>query len=218
MKLKVYTADGGQSEEKDFARFPVFEGDKGVAALRQVVLAHQANARQGNASTKTRAEVRGSGKKLFRQKGSGTARQGSRRVPHQRHGGIAHGPKPRDFSQKINQKMKSLAFQRALFERANEGGLSVIEAFEVKEPKTRLFNKVLTTVLPTRGKVLIVDDQFENNAALAARNIEGVSLSEAGNLSTLDVVRYRHIIVSAKGIETIIARAQGSNGTNGAES
>jgi large subunit ribosomal protein L4 len=218
MKLKVYTADGTQSEEKDFAQFPVFEGDKGVAALRQVVLAHQANARQGNASTKTRAEVRGSGKKLFRQKGSGTARQGSRRVPHQRHGGIAHGPKPRDFSQKINRKMKTLAFQRALFERANEGGLSVIEALEVKEPKTKLFNQVLTTVLPTRGKVLIVDDQFENNAALAARNIEGVSLSEAGNLSTLDVVRYRHIIVSAKGIETIIARAQGSNGTNGAES
>lgn len=218
MKLKVYTADGTQSEEKDFAQFPAFEGDKGVAALRQVVLAHQANARQGNASTKTRAEVRGSGKKLFRQKGSGTARQGSRRVPHQRHGGVAHGPKPRDFSQKINRKMKALAFQRALFERANEGGLSVIEALEMKEPKTKLFNQVLTTVLPKRGKVLIVDDQFENNAALAARNIEGVSLSEAGNLSTLDVVRYRHIIVSAKGIETIIARAQGSNGTNGAES
>jgi large subunit ribosomal protein L4 len=214
MKLKVYTADGSSNSEKEFA-LPVFEGDKGVAALRQVVLAHQANARQGTASTKTRAEVAGSGKKLFRQKGSGTARQGSRRVPHQRHGGIAHGPKPRDFSQKINRKMKDLAFSRALFERATEGGLSVIEAFEVKEAKTKLFNQVLTTVLPTRGKVLIVDDQFENNAALAARNIKGVSLSEAGNLSTLDVVRYRHIIVSAKGIETIIARA---NGTNGGES
>ena len=209
MKLKVYTADGSTSTEKEFA-LPAFEDDRGVAALRQVVLAHQANARQGNASTKTRAEVAGSGKKLFRQKGSGTARQGSRRVPHQRHGGVAHGPKPRDFSQKINRKMKSLAFQRALFERANEGGLSVIEALEVKEPKTNLFNKVLTAVLPTRGKVLIVDDQFENNAALAARNIDGVTLSEAGDLSTLDVVRYRHIIVSAKGIETIIARANGA--------
>jgi large subunit ribosomal protein L4 len=106
--------------------------------------------------------------------------------------------------------MKSLAFQRALFDRATEGGLSVIEALEVKEPKTKLFNQVLTAVLPKRGKVLIVDDQFENNAALAARNIDGVSLSEAGNLSTLDVVRYRHIIVSAKGIETIIARANGA--------
>lgn len=209
MKLKVYSADGTQSEEKEFSAFPAFTDDKGIAALRQVVIAHQANLRQGNACTKTRADVRGSGKKLFRQKGSGTARQGSRRAPHQRHGGVAHGPKPRDYSQKINTKMKALAFRRALFNRATEGGISVIEAFEVKEPKTKLFNQVLTAVLPKRGKVLIIDDAFETNAALAARNIDGLSLAEAGNLSTLDVVRYRHIIVSAKGIETIIARANG---------
>ena len=130
-------------------------------------------------------------------------------MPHQRHGGIAHGPKPRDFSQKINRKMKALAFQRALYERANEGGLSVIESLEVKEAKTKPFNRLLTAVLPTRGKVLIVDDQFENKAVLAARNIDGVALSEAGNLSTLDVVRYRQIICSTKGIETIISRAKG---------
>ncbi|NCG08782.1 MAG: 50S ribosomal protein L4 [Verrucomicrobia bacterium] len=210
MKLKVYTADGSSSEEKEFAAFPQFEDDKGVAALRQVVIAHQANLRQGTASTKTRAEVRGSGKKLFRQKGSGTARQGSRRVPHQRHGGIAHGPKPRDFSQKINRKMKQLAFQRALFERANEGRLAVIETIQSEAPKTKVFNKVLTSVLPERGKVLLIDDSFENNAALAARNIEGVVLTEAGDLSTLDVVRYPHILVSAKGIETILARANGA--------
>lgn len=208
MKLKVYSADGTQSEEKDFA-LPEFEGDRGLAALRQVVIAHQANKRQGNASTKTRAMVSGSGKKLFRQKGSGTARQGERRVPHQRHGGVAHGPQPRDYSQKINRKMKALAFQRALFDRASEGGLSVIESLEVKEPKTKLFNKVLSAVLPKRGKVLIIDDAFEDNAALAARNIAGVALSEAGNISVLDVVRYRHILVSAKGIETVIARANG---------
>ncbi|WP_269524719.1 50S ribosomal protein L4 [Coraliomargarita parva] len=209
MKLKVFTADGSKSEEKDFPQFPEFEGEKGLAALRQVVLAQQANKRQGNASTKTRAEVSGTGKKLFRQKGMGTARQGERRVPHQRHGGVAHGPKPRDYSQKINRKMNKLAFQRALFERATEGGLSVIEALEVKEPKTKLFNKVLTSVLPKHGKVLIVDDAFENNAALAARNIEGVSLSEAGNLSVLDLVRFRQVLISSKGIETILARANG---------
>ena len=209
MKLKLFSADGTKSEDKEFVSFPTFDDDKGVAALRQVVIAHQANRRQGTASTKTRAEVAGSGKKLFRQKGSGTARQGTRRVPHQRHGGIAHGPKPRDFSQKINRKMKSLAFQRALFERATDGGISVIESIQINEPKTALFNKVLTSVLPKHGKVLIIDDAFENNAALAARNIDGVSMTEAGNLSTLDVVRYRQILVSAKGIETILARANG---------
>jgi len=209
MKLKVFSADGSKSEEKDFPQFPELEGDKGVAALRQVVLAQQANKRQGNASTKTRAEVSGSGKKLFRQKGTGSARQGERRVPHQRHGGVAHGPKPRDYSQKINRKMKTLAMQRALFERASSGGISVIEAIQVKEPKTKLFHKVLSAVLPERGKVLIVDDAFENSAALAARNIEGVTLSEAGNLSVLDLVRYRRILVSSKGIETILARVNG---------
>lgn len=207
MKLKVYSVDGKQSEEKEFSAFPTFEDDKGIAALRQVVIAQQANKRQGNASTKTRAEVSGSGKKLFRQKGSGRARQGERRVPHQRHGGVAHGPKPRDYSQKINDKMKTLAFQRALFERATEGGLSVIEAFEVKEPKTKLFYQVLTEVLPDYKKVLIIDDAFDENTVLAARNIEGLSFTVASNLNTLDIVRYRQIIVSSKGIETIIARA-----------
>jgi large subunit ribosomal protein L4 len=121
MKLKVFKADGSSSTEKDFPNFPEFEGDRGIATLRQVVIAQQANKRQGNASTKTRAEVAGSGKKLFRQKGSGTARQGTRRVPHQRHGGVAHGPKPRDYSQKTNRKMRQLAMQRALFDRAIAG-------------------------------------------------------------------------------------------------
>lgn len=207
MKLKVYSIDGTKSEEKEFSAFPTFDDDKGTAALRQVVIAQQANKRQGNACTKTRGEVSGSGKKLFRQKGTGRARQGMLRVPHQRHGGVAHGPKPRDYSQKINGKMKTLAFRRALFDRASEGGISVIEAFEVKEPKTKLFNQVLTTILPKHGKVLIIDDAFEDNAALAARNIEGLKLAVASDLSTLDVVRYRQIIVSAKGIETIITRA-----------
>lgn len=207
MKLKVYTTDGKKSEEKEFSSFPQFEDNKGIAALRQVVIAQQANKRQGNASTKTRAEVSGSGKKLFRQKGSGRARQGERRVPHQRHGGVAHGPKPRDYSQKINGRMKTLAFQRALFERASGGGLSVIEAFEVKEPKTKLFHQVLTAILPKRGKVLIIDDSFDENAVLAARNIEGLSLTVASDLSALDIVRFQKIIVSAKGIETIITRA-----------
>ena len=103
MKLKVFKADGSSSTEKDFPHFPEFEGDRGIATLRQVVIAQQANKRQGNASTKTRAEVAGSGKKLFRQKGSGTTRQGTRRVPHQRHGGVAHGPKPRDYYKNESQ-------------------------------------------------------------------------------------------------------------------
>lgn len=212
MKLKVFKADGSSSAEKDFPHFPEFEGDRGIATLRQVVIAQQANKRQGNASTKTRAEVAGSGKKLFRQKGSGTARQGSRRVPHQRHGGVAHGPKPRDYSQKTNRKMRQLAMQRALFDRASAGGLSVIEDLTVEAPKTKIFNNVLKNVYPKRCKVLVVDDTFEENTAYAARNIQGVSLAESGDLSVLDIVKFQNVIVSSKAIETIIARAADGKG------
>ena len=212
MKLKVFKADGSSSAEKDFPHFPEFEGDRGIATLRQVVIAQQANKRQGNASTKTRAEVAGSGKKLFRQKGSGTARQGSRRVPHQRHGGVAHGPKPRDYSQKTNRKMRQLAMQRALFDRATAGGLSVIEELAVEAPKTKIFNNVLKNVYPKRCKVLVVDDTFEENTAYAARNIQGVSLAESGDLSVLEIVKFQNVIVSSKAIETIIARAADGKG------
>ena len=212
MKLKVFKADGSSSTEKDFPHFPEFEGDRGIATLRQVVIAQQANKRQGNASTKTRAEVAGSGKKLFRQKGSGTARQGSRRVPHQRHGGVAHGPKPRDYSQKTNRKMRQLAFQSSLFDRASAGGLSVIEDLAVEAPKTKIFNNVLKNVYPKRCKVLVVDDTFEENTAYAARNIQGVSLAESGDLSVLDIVKFQNVIVSSKAIETIIARAADGKG------
>lgn len=212
MKLKVFKADGSSSTEKDFPHFPEFEGDRGIATLRQVVIAQQANKRQGNASTKTRAEVAGSGKKLFRQKGSGTARQGTRRVPHQRHGGVAHGPKPRDYSQKTNRKMRQLAMQRALFDRAVAGGLSVIEDLAVEAPKTKIFNNVLKNVYPERCKVLVVDDTFGENTAFAARNIQGVSLAESGDLSVLDIVKYQNVIVSSKAIETIIARAVDGKG------
>ena len=207
MKLKVFKADGSSSTEKDFPHFPEFEGERGIATLKQVVIAQQANKRQGNASTKTRAEVAGSGKKLFRQKGSGTARQGSRRVPHQRHGGVAHGPKPRDYSQKTNRKMRQLAMQRALFDRAVAGGLSVIEDLAVEAPKTKIFNDVLKNVYPKRCKVLVVDDTFAENTAFAARNIQGISLAESGDLSVLDIVKFQNVIVSSKAIETIIARA-----------
>ncbi len=208
MKFKVFTADGSSSEEREFDGFPTLEGDKGLAALRQVVIANQANKRQGNAHTKTRAEVRGSGKKPFRQKGTGRARQGQAQAPQYRGGGVTFGPRPRDYSQKVNRKMSKLAFQRALFDRASEGGISVIESLETSEPKTRLFVKVLNTCLP-EGKILVVDDKFTDNTALAARNVERVSLSEAAHLSALDVVRFRHILLSEKGIQTIIARAQG---------
>jgi len=142
MKIKFFSADGSSTSEKDFP-IPQFEGDKGLQALKQVILAIQANQRQGTVSTKTRSTVHGTGKKPFRQKGSGTARQGSKVAPQHYHGSVAHGPQPRDFSQRVNKKMRQMALSRALFDRVVDGEVSVIEKWEVADRKTKLFNELV---------------------------------------------------------------------------
>ncbi|MBP6863951.1 MAG: 50S ribosomal protein L4 [Candidatus Didemnitutus sp.] len=207
MKLKVYSSDASKSSEKDF-NLPTFEGDRGLQAVKEVVVAHRANARQGTRSTKTRGEVRGGGKKPWNQKGSGRARAGSSRSPLWSGGGVVFGPKPRDFSKKINNKVKALAFSRALFDRAVAGDVDVIEAFAPAQPKTKLMSKVVRTIAP-KGKVLLVDAPFSAEASRAAGNLDRVSLQEAAKLNTLDLVQYAKIVVSSKALETIIARANG---------
>ena len=209
MKLTVYTADGSSSEEREFEHIPSMEGDQGCAALRQVLIAHQANRRQGNACTKTRAEVSGTGKKPWRQKGTGRARAGSRRSPIFTGGGVVFGPKPRDYSQKVNRKVNHLAFRRAIFERAQKAEIVVIEKWEVSEPKTRLINAVLEKVEP-KGKILIVDDALSSDVALALRNLKRVSTAEATSLNALDLVRHAKIIISEKGMNTVLVRAKGA--------
>lgn len=208
MKLKVYSTDGKSSREQDFADLPVFEGDKGVQALKEVIVAINANARLGTHSTKTRGEVSGGGKKPWRQKGTGRARAGSNRSPIWVGGGVVFGPKPRDYSKKINSQVKALAFSRALFDRAVAGEIDVIEAWSVAQPKTKLITEVVARIAP-EGKILLVDDTFDKNAALAARNVERVSLQEAAKLNAKDLAQYKRIIVSTKGLEKILARVNG---------
>ena len=206
MKLKVYSSDASKTSEKDF-NLPTFEGDRGLQAVKEVVVAHRANARQGTRSTKTRGEVRGGGKKPWNQKGTGRARAGSIRSPLWGGGGVVFGPKPRDYSKKINGKVKTLAFSRALFDRASAGELAVVEQFTA-EAKTKIFNQLVGRIAP-KGKVLLVDAPFAANTARAARNIERVSLQEAAKLNTLDLCQYQKIVVSTKALEAIIARVNG---------
>jgi len=208
MKLTVFTSDGTSSREQEFAGLPVFEGDKGQQALKEVIVAVNANGRQGTHSTKTRGEVRGGGKKPWRQKGTGRARAGSSRSPLWVGGGVVFGPKPRDYSKKVNAKVRTLAFQRALFDRASAGELAVIEDFICPTAKTREVNQVIGRIAPD-GKVLIVDHPFNPETRRAVRNIARISLQEAAKLNALDLAQYRKIIVSAKALEAIIARAQG---------
>jgi len=208
MKLTVFSADGQTSSEKDFAGLPVFEGDKGVQAVKEVIVAINANNRQGTRSTKTRGEVRGGGKKPWRQKGTGRARAGSIRSPLWVGGGVVFGPRPRDFSKKINSKVKALAFSRALFDRASAGEIAVIEAFATTNKNTKAVNQVVGRIAP-KGKILLVDAPFTAETARAARNIERVSMQEAAKLNTLDLAQYKKIIVSSKALEAIIARVTG---------
>ena len=212
MKLKVYSPDGTQSRETDFS-IPAFEGERGVQAVKEVVVAHQANARLGTHSTKRRGEVRGGGKKPWRQKGTGRGRAGSIRSPLWGGGGVVFGPKPRDYDKKINAKVKALAFSRALFDRASAGDLDVIEKFEVQPVKTKVIFQVLTRIAPN-GKVLIVDDPFAPETRRAARNLDRVTLQEAAKLNTLDLCQYQKIVVSSKALEKIISRASAVHGGN----
>jgi len=211
MKFTVFSSDGTSSREQDFADMPTFEGDKGLQAVKEVIVAINANNRQGTHSTKTRGEVRGGGKKPWRQKGTGRARAGSIRSPLWVGGGVVFGPKPRDYSKKINAKVKALAFSRALFDRVSAGEIAVIESFVAAPVKTKVMNKVVTLIAP-KGKVLLVDAPFTAEAHRASRNLDRVSLQEAAKLNTKDLAQYVKIIVSIKALEAIIARVNG--GTN----
>jgi large subunit ribosomal protein L4 len=208
MKFTVFSPDGTSSSEKDFDGLPTFDGDKGLQAVKEVIVAINANNRLGTHSTKTRAEVRGGGKKPWRQKGTGRARAGSSRSPLWSGGGVVFGPKPRDYNKKINGKVRALAFSRALFDRVSAGEIAVIENFGFTVKKTKTVNTVVGLIAP-KGKILLVDAPFAAETRLAARNLERVSLQEAAKLNTLDLSQYKKIIVSTKALETIIARVAG---------
>ena len=204
MKLKVYSKDGTSSVEKEFD-VPVIEGDKGKQALKDTLVAYAANARQGSANTKNYGEVKGTGKKPFRQKGTGGARHGSRRSPIHRKGAVVFGPRPRDWSKKINAQVKALAFARALSDKAVGGEISLIEAFDLPAPKTKAFTAVLKGIYP-EGNVLVIDGEFSESTARAVRNVARVFTCTAANLNAMDLVRFEKVLVSEAGFEKILAR------------
>ncbi|MDR0536001.1 MAG: 50S ribosomal protein L4 [Puniceicoccales bacterium] len=212
MKLKVYSADGASFTEKDYA-VPTFEGDKGVALLKQTVIAYQANLRQGTSKTKDYGEVAGSGKKILRQKGSGGSRHGDKRAPQLYKGGVVFGPRPRDWSKNITAKARKLALARALFDAASEGEVDVIEKFELDEAKTKKFDAILGRIRP-EGKVLLVADSAwreagspAGNAALAARNIARLFITDATSLNAFDIVSFSQILISDAGLQQLLQRA-----------
>lgn len=207
MKLKVYKSDGTSFAEKEFD-IPTFEGDKGVALLKQVIVSYQANKRQGTSKTKDYGEVAGSGKKVLPQKGSGGSRHGDKRAPQMFKGGVVFGPRPRDWSKTITTQAKKIALQRALFELAKDGGLSVIEKFEVAQPKTKLFAKVLTSVSPEGKRLLVVDSAWSEPVLRASRNLDRAIFSNSSNLNALDLVRTPRVLISEAGLKKVLERTK----------
>jgi large subunit ribosomal protein L4 len=206
MKIKFYGTEGNCKGERDVA-IPEFDDVRGIQALKEVLVASRANLRQGNACAKTRGEVRGSGTKPYRQKGTGMARHGEKRSPIWRKGGVVFGPRPRDFSIHINRKVKDLALKRALFDRSVEEGLALFEGFVFDAPKSARMAVLLRKIFADR-EVLIVDHECPNNALLSIRNLPWAYSAEARWINAWDLVRHRYVVVTERGMEVLLERLQ----------
>jgi large subunit ribosomal protein L4 len=182
--VRTRTGDAKGSVELDDALFGI---EPNQAVLHQVVTAQLAAKRSGTHSTLTRAEVRGGGAKPWRQKGTGRARQGSTRAPHWEGGGVAMGPKPRDYSQKTPKKMIQLALRSALSDRAAEGKVAVVESWDFSAPKTR-DAKVALEALGLDGKVLVVLDRDDETAYRSFRNLPTVQPILVSELNAYDIL------------------------------
>lgn len=171
-------------------------------ALFDVVNAQRAAMRQGTHKVKNRSEVSGGGRKPWRQKGTGRARQGSTRSPQWRHGGVVFGPTPRSYAVKINQKVRQLALRSALSYQLKNDALTVLEDLSLESAKTKLFVEVLNN-LKVEGKTLVVANTFDDALVLASRNIPSVSLASANHVSVYDLLNCKNLILTKDAVATL---------------
>ena len=180
----------------------IFGIEPNQAVVHEVVKNHLANCRQGTQSALTRAEVSGGGKKPWRQKGTGHARQGSTRAPQWTHGGIVFAPKPRDYSYVLNKKVKRLALKSVLSAKAAEGKLVVIDSIKMDAIKTADFRKFLSAV-KVDGKAVVVTPEVDNVIVKSARNIPGVLTTVANILSVYDIINAQYLVVDQAALAKI---------------
>ena len=199
----------------------IFDVTVNVPLIHQVVVAQQAAARQGTHATKTRGDVRGGGKKPYRQKGTGRARQGSTRAPQFAGGGVVHGPVPRSYAQRTPKKMKAAALRGALSDRARHGLVHVVSAFiQGPEPKTKDALAALTSVTgapTTTTPVLVVADRGDVLTWKSLRNAPGVHLIDPGQLNTYDVLVSDRVVFTSTALASFVARTGQAGGAEGEE-
>ena len=206
MKLPVKDINGkdkGQLEVK----FPLVEGGRGTQAVHDTIVAYQAAQRMGTAHTKTMGEVAGTGKKPWRQKGTGRARAGSFASPLWRGGGVVFGTKPRDFSKTVSRKTRQLALRKALTERLNAGDVLVVEDIKLESPKTKGFVDTMSK-LGIAGTALIVAAGRDKNLSLASRNVQDVELTTSDFLNTYQVLRSSKLVFTRSAFEKLEQRLQ----------
>ena len=205
-KVDVYDINGKKVSDIELLD-SVFGIEPNETIVHSVLKNYLANQRQGTQSTKTRAEVSGGGKKPWRQKGTGRARQGSTRAPQWIKGGIALGPKPRSYRYTVNKKERRLAIRSVLSSKVVEKELTVLDKLELKEIKTKSMVNALAA-LKLEGKTLIVLPENNTNVVMSARNIEGVKTISANNINVFDLLKYNNLVLpvdTVKKVEEVYA-------------
>ncbi|MEH0146637.1 50S ribosomal protein L4 [Corynebacterium sp. Q4381] len=205
LTLDVHTAEGATNGTVELpAEF--FDREASIALMHQVVIAQLAAARQGTHATKTRGQVRGGGKKPFRQKGTGRARQGSIRAPHFTGGGTVHGPQPRSYAQRTPKKMIKAALAGALTDRARNGRIHVVEDLVPGQTPSTKSARAFIERLTDRKSVLLVTGSEDVNSRLSARNLPGVHIISPNMLNTYDVLNADDVVFTVEALHTFINR------------
>ena len=200
-KVSVYNVEGKKVSDIDLKE-EIFGIEPNEAVIHSVLVNYQANQRQGTQSTKTRAEVRGGGRKPWRQKGTGRARQGSIRAPQWIKGGIALGPKPRDYSYRVNKKERRLAVRSVLSSKVLENNLVVVDSMNFDAIKTKNMVSALNN-LKVEGKTLIVLPEKNENVQKSARNIEGVKTSLVNTINVYDLLKYNKLVLTVDAVKSL---------------
>ncbi len=205
MKLAIKDLKGNPAGELDVT-FEVIETGRGTQAVHDTVVAFMAGRRRGTASAKTMGEVNGSGKKPWRQKGTRRARAGSFASPLWRGGGVVHGPKPRDFSKKVNKKVAKLSLRKAMSERLKAGDIMIVDDFKLATPKTKEFVGVLRSLGVDGNTTLVVIGSADAGVERASRNVLGVGLATATSVNTYELLRYDKLVFTKEAFAQVEAR------------
>jgi len=201
VQVPVYSLAGEVVKHIEISN-EVFATPFNQAVVHQAMVRQRANARQGTASTKTRSEVSGSAAKLFRQKGTGSARAGSKRSPLRRGGGITFGPKPRSYRQAMPKKMRRLALRCVLSAKAGDGELMVLEQLKLDEPGTKEMVRILTA-LGVDSSALIATAEPEENVVKSARNLAGIKTIPANLLNVVDILSYKMLLMTETAVRKV---------------